>query len=134
MAFGGEVLVDGVVILKTGAPIDWSKIFKPGFLPPENADESSPPSALTTLYRARYRKGADDADCRGVIADQDPFADPPAIWLDAKRGLIVEPDFPHAIAACADELALSAADLAPYLRDTTLKTDLIATEKPASSP
>jgi hypothetical protein len=120
--------------LVTGSAIDWSKIFKPGFLPPDNADETAPPSALTKLYRARYRNGPDDADCRSAIADQDPFAEAPAIRLDSKRGLIVEPDFPHAIAACADQLALSAADLAPYLKGSTLKSDLIAAEKPTSSP
>lgn len=115
--------------LATGSAIDWSKLFKPGFLPPDTADESEPPSALTKLYRARYRN--DDADCRGAITDQDPFADPPAIWLDAKRGVIVEPDFPHAIAACADEMALSPADVAPYLTDLALKADILAGGKSA---
>jgi hypothetical protein len=119
--------------LDTGSAVDWSKMFKTGFLPPPDADSAAPPSALTALYRARYRNGPDDADCRGAIADEDPFADPPAIWLDAKRGLIVEPDFPHATAACADELVLSPADLGPYLRDPALKTDLLAVAKPASS-
>jgi hypothetical protein len=110
--------------LVTGSAIDWSKIFKPGFLPPDNADETVPPSALTKLYRARYRNGPDDADCRSAIADQDPFADPPAIWLDSKHGLVVEPDFPHAIAACADEMALSPAELAPSLSSLPLLSDL----------
>ncbi len=119
--------------LVSGSAIDWSKMFKPGFFPPDNADEGAPPSALTNLYRARYRNAPDNADCRSAIADQDPFEQPPAIWLDSKRGLIVEPDFPHAIAACADEMALSPTDLAPYLKDPALETDLAA-GKPASSP
>src|ERR1700733_7873562 len=63
--------------LATGSAIDWSKLFKPGFLPPDTADGTAPPSALTKLYRARYRNGPDDADCRSAIADQDPFEDPP---------------------------------------------------------
>ena len=117
--------------LDTGSAIDWSKTFKPGFLPRDNADEAAPPSALTKLYRARYPKGPDDADCRGAIAEQDPFADPPAIWLDAKRGLVVEPSLPHAVAACADELVLQPADLALYLGNSTLKADLV--DKLASS-
>jgi hypothetical protein len=117
--------------LSTGAQIDWTTMFKPGFVAPLSDAEGAPPSTLTKLYRARYRKpkgkGDDDADCRGAITDQDPFSSAPIIWLDAKGGVVFQPDFPHVIAACADPLTLSPAEVAPYLKDATLAADLKAT-------
>ena len=92
--------------------------------------EKAPPSGLTKLYRARYRlpKAKGDADdCRGVIAEQDPFSGAPIVWLDAKGGIVFQPDFPHVIAACADQLTLSPAEAAPYLKDAKLAADLKAT-------
>jgi hypothetical protein len=117
--------------LTTGTTVDWTKAFKPGFMP--SADHpGGPPSVLTRLYRARYRKAKDDADCVSAITDDDPFAEAPILWLDSRRGLIFQPDFSHVIAACADEMALSGADLAPYLKDAALLADLNATVKPAT--
>jgi hypothetical protein len=51
----------------------------------------------------------------------------PILWLNAKAGLVVQPDFPHVVAACADDLSLSAADLAPFVKDTVFLADLKAT-------
>lgn len=116
--------------LDTGTAIDWAAEFKPGFLPPQGADENSPPAALTKLYRARYPHSKDDADCRSAIAEQDPFSDAPAFWLDAKRGLVVEPDLPHVIQACAEEMVLTPADLATVLKDAKLLADLRSTVNP----
>ncbi|MEJ0026568.1 MAG: hypothetical protein WDN01_11120 [Rhizomicrobium sp.] len=113
--------------LTAGAQIDWSTMFKPGFLPLDTADEHTPPSALTKLYRARYSKAKDDADCRQAINDQDPFSGAPIVWLDAKGGVVLQPDFPHVIAACATPLTLSPAEIAPYLKDARLAADLKAT-------
>ena len=110
--------------LASGRQIDWSQAFKPGFL------SGAKGSVLTRLYRARYPKDQ-DADCRSAVNTDDPFGEAPILWLDAKRGLVVEPDFPHVIAACAEAVALSAADLAPYLKDASLTADLQATIKPA---
>ena len=113
--------------LKSGTQIDWTQMFKPGFLPPDNADEHTPPSALTKLYRARYSKAKDDADCRQAITDQDPFSSAPIVWLDAKGGVVLQPDFPHVMAACATPLRLSPAEIAPFLKDAALAADLKAT-------
>ena len=110
--------------LKAGTQIDWTQMFKPGFLPPENADEHTPPSVLTKLYRARYSKAKDDADCRQAINEQDPFSSAPIVWLDAKGGVVLQPDFPHVIAACATPLTLSPAEVAPFLKDASLAADL----------
>jgi hypothetical protein len=115
--------------LTTGTQIDWTTMFKPGFLAPVSDAENAPPPGLTKLYRARYRmpKGkGDDADCRGAITDQDPFSSAPIVWLDAKGGIVFQPDFPHVIAACGDPLTLAPVDVAPYLKDAKLAADLKA--------
>ncbi len=90
--------------LSSGTQIDWTTQFKPGFLPGEV--ENAPLSFLTKTYRARYSKAKDDADCRQAITDQDPFSSAPIVWLDAKGGVVFQPDFPHVIAACATPLTL----------------------------
>ena len=112
--------------LTTGTVVDWSKAFKPGFLAAADAPEGAPPSALTKLYRARYPKSA-DAECRKLVtAESDPLSGPPILWLDAKRGVVVQPDFPHVTAACAEEVVLTADDVAPWLADTGAAADLKA--------
>lgn len=116
--------------LATGRMIDWNTMFKPGFLPSDGAGDRAPPSALTKLYRARYSTKKDDEDCRNAIMSDDPFASPPIVWLDAGKGPVAQPDFPHAMTACANPVSLSAADLAPYLKDTRLLADLKAVVKP----
>jgi hypothetical protein len=119
--------------LTTGDPVDWKTIFKSGFLPPDDGEDSAHPSGLAKIYKARYRKKdtADD-DCRGVI-DDPSLSLSPILWLSAKAGLVVEPDFPHVTAACADELDLSAADLAPYVKDATFLADVRTTVR-SSAP
>jgi hypothetical protein len=116
--------------LATGRLIDWNAMFKRGFLPSDSTADRASLSALTKLYRVRYSKDKADADCRGVIMSDDPFSSPPIVWLDAGKGLVVQPDFPHVTAACANPVSLSAADLAPYLKDATLLADLKAVVKP----
>jgi hypothetical protein len=118
--------------LTTGEPVDWKTIFKPGFLPPDDGEDSAHPSGLAKIYKARYRKSdpADD-DCRSVIADPS-WSFSPTLWLSAKEGFVVEPDFPHVVAACADDLSLSAADLAAYVKNAAFLTDLKATVRPGA--
>ena len=111
--------------LSSGTQIDWTAQFKPGFLPGEA--ENAPLSFLTRTYRARYSKAKDDADCRQAITDQDPFSGAPIVWLDARGGVVFQPDFPHVIAACATSLTLSPAEIAPWLKNATLAADLKAT-------
>ncbi len=117
--------------LTTGEPVDWKLMFKPSFLPADDGDDSAHPSALAKIYKARYRKtAAADDDCLGVIKDPSVSLSP-ILWLSAKGGLVVQPDFPHVNAACADELILSAADLAPYVTSPAFLADLKATVRTA---
>jgi len=119
--------------LTTGEPIDWKAVLKPGFLPPDDGEDSAHPSSLAKIYKARYRKTdpADD-DCRVAVADPS-WSFSPTLWLSAKEGLVVQPDFPHVIAACADNLSLSAADLAPYVKTAAFLADLKATVRPGAA-
>jgi hypothetical protein len=135
---GGPYPTDGAEApltfdLTTGEAIDWKTLFKPGFLPPDDGEDSAHPSGLAKIYRARYRKAdpADD-DCRSVIADPSSSFSP-TLWLNAKQGLVVQPDFPHVVAACADELSLSPADLAPYVKSAIFLADLKATVRPSAA-
>jgi len=118
--------------LATGEPIDWKTLFKPGFLPPDDGEDSAHPSGLAKIYKARYRKTdtADD-DCLGAIKDPS-WSFSPILWLSAKAGLVVQPDFPRVISACADELDLSAADLSPYVKSAIFLADLKATVRPGA--
>jgi hypothetical protein len=109
--------------LRSGAAVDWTSLFKPGFLPREGKSTSK----LADLYRAKYRADTpnDDDECRDVIKDDDTlFRSQPTFRLDAQTGLVMQPEFPHVIAACADDVALSADELALYLKDATLASDL----------
>jgi hypothetical protein len=103
--------------LKTGREIDWKTVFKPGFAP----------DALTKLYRSVYPRDA-GPDCRKLVMSEEPFesADGAIFRLQAGRGLMVLPDFAHATQACAEEVALPAAKLAPYLADPALLSELRA--------
>ena len=109
--------------LTNGRRLDWQSVFKTGFLSTETS-----PGAIIKFYRMRYPKDADQ-ECKDRIQGRDPFESTTVLHLDAKRGLVIEPEFPHVIAVCAEEIALSAKDLAPYLRNKTLLEDLKATVK-----
>jgi hypothetical protein len=115
--------------LASGRVLAWNTLFKPGFWPSDAAAGRS--SVLTWLYRARYADEKGDADCRAAIAGNDPFESAPIARLDAKRGLLVWPDLPHAIQACADALSLSPDDLAPYLKDARLLAELKSVVNPS---
>jgi hypothetical protein len=113
--------------LTTGEAMNWKTLFKTGFLPPDDGETNAHPSGLAKIYKARYRKAdAADDDCRGVISDPS-WSLSPIFWLSEKAGLVVQPDFPHVVAACADDLNLSAADLAPYVNSAPFLADLKAT-------
>lgn len=116
--------------LTTGAPVNWAKMFKPGFLPKTDGGDTQPRSILAKLYWRRLSKTGLDPDCRAALADVDPFNDETIFWLVAGRGLAVQPQFNHAMAACAETSVLPAADLAPYVRDANLLAAL--TDKAAS--
>jgi hypothetical protein len=96
--------------LADGKALDLKTLFRPGFLPREGAMASA---RVIKLYRAHYAAPPDTDACRDVIADDASFNDGVDLWLDAaKGGLVVQPDFPHVIAACAVPIVLGAKDLA----------------------
>jgi hypothetical protein len=97
--------------LSTGREIDWKAAFKPSFFG----------GALTRLYRAAYPKSA-DAECRKFVTEQDPFetSDGAIFRLQTGKGLVVLPDLPHVVQACAEEETLPVAKLAPYLKKPDL--------------
>jgi hypothetical protein len=116
--------------LSTGAPVTWSRAFKPGFLPKTEGGKTPLRSVLARLYWRRLSKTGLDPDCRTALADVDPFDDTPTLWLVAGRGLAVQPQFNHAMAVCAETTILPAADLAPYVRDANLLAALTAKAPP----
>ncbi len=110
--------------LTTGEPLDWRKVFKPNPAPDESGLEL--PSVLYRLYKQRYAKegGRADPECKRVVQENLSML---VLRLDERRGLLVQPDFPHALAACADEIAFSPDQIAPYVSDAKFLADLRAT-------
>ena len=106
--------------LVTGAEIDLMKAFKSDF-------------DFTKIYPTRYRmpkvKG-DDADCRGWSTGDAGGLGEMRPYLDAKIGIVISLEAAHVVAACADDLNLSLADVQKYLKDQALLADLKATVKP----
>jgi hypothetical protein len=110
--------------LTAGEAPDWDKIFKPGFLPDGSGSETAP--GLHRLYQARYAKvgGGADPECKRVVAEGPGSL---LLRLDAQKGLAVQPDYPHVMAACADELFFTPDEIAPYVADAKFLADLRAT-------
>jgi hypothetical protein len=105
--------------LATATDVNWKRIFKPGFLEGDGQ--------LAALYRKRYPSvHGKDADCASAVNEQ-PLTF--SLHLDKKQGLVVEPDFPHAIQACGDEIGFSPADIAPYVQDAGFLADLKSTHR-----
>lgn len=115
--------------LTTGEAVDWAKVFKAGALPSDNGDPDAVPG-LIAAYQKRYPRegGRADPECNGAVQENLSAI---VMWLDAKRGLVIQPDFPHVMAACADKIAFTPAQLAPYVRDAKFLADLQATVRPA---
>jgi hypothetical protein len=128
---GGPYPTDGAaspitIDLTHGTEVDWKKLFKPGFLSASDAAGETKLGKLAVLYRARYvkiRNDKDDQECRDAIGSEE-FLDV-SLWFDqTKQGLIVEPQLPHVIAACAEDVSFSGNELAPYIADPNLLADL----------
>jgi len=103
--------------LSTATDVNWQRIFKSGFLESDGQ--------LAGLYRKRYPTvHGRDADCMSAVSEQPLTL---SLHLDAKQGLVAEPDFPHAIQACAEEIGFSPADIATYVRDASFLADLKST-------
>ncbi len=116
--------------LTSAQEVNWPTLFKPGFWP-ETATNGKL-SGLSKIYRKRYHFEKGDEDCRDAIMKQDPFEEAPGAMLDAKQGLVVWPDFPHVIQACANSIALKPAELMPYVKDKAFLADLQSTVKPGT--
>lgn len=116
--------------LSTAKDVNWQTIFKPGFFGGSGGGQND--GQLAALYRKRYPSvhGA-DKDCRAVV-DEQPLSF--VLRLDSKEGLMAEPDFPHAVQACADEMAFSPREIAPFVHDARFLADLNATVHPQGHP
>jgi hypothetical protein len=125
-AYPTEDAADPLTIdLATGKALDWKGLFKPNFLPRKG---EAGPSALTRLYRMRYAASGEQQECKDIVSGRDPFEGGVILWLDAvKGGLVVQPDFPHAIAVCAKPITFGSKDLASYA-DSAFLHDLAAVQ------
>lgn len=112
--------------LTHGTEVDWKKTFKPGFLSTSDTSGQIQLGKLVALYRAHYakiRKDKDDQECRDTIGSEE-FLDT-VIWLDRKQGgLLVDPQLPHVVQACDEDILFSADELAPYVADPNLLAEL----------
>jgi hypothetical protein len=140
--------------LRTGSEIDWNRIFKPGVLPDDSGAERTP--RLLALYKARYAESGGKAhpECRRVV---DENLGNVFLWIEtapqvlarsgnptttAPRdprtrlpwGLVVVPDFPHALQACADEIVLPKFQFGDLVADPEFLTDVKATMPQELSP
>ncbi len=107
--------------LKTGAALDWDSLFKPGFITAAEGKKAG----VWALYQKRYGKTGQDKDCKEAVAGQDDAS--LHLWLDSKRGgLVAQPDFPHVIEACAEQIVFKPADLASAAKPELL-ADIAAT-------
>lgn len=110
--------------LTRGAALDWKAVFKPGVLPDPQGNGKIAPRLLA-MYQARYASaGSKDPACQAAVKTA---LNQLMLWLDAKKGLVVWPDFPHAAQACAIEIAFSPEEVAPLVGAPTFLADLKAT-------
>jgi hypothetical protein len=115
--------------LSKGAVLAWKAVFKPGSLPEAQGNPDVVPSLLA-LYRAHYgRDGSKNPACQNAVK-QNVFAI--TSRLDASKGVIARPDFPHVLQACAVEVAFSPQEIAPSVADRNFMADLQAAMKSAS--
>jgi hypothetical protein len=110
--------------LTTGDHMDWFVTFTPGFFPDDG--DGAAPVSMFSLYRARYAKegGRGAPECRRVVAEQLGNLH---LRLDARKGLVAQPEFPHALAVCADEIVFTPAEIARHVQDAKFLADLRAT-------
>lgn len=108
--------------LESGRPVDWSKLLGPRLASSARVETVldgtrigvviSP--GLTRLYQSAVRK-APDYDPAWWNECSEALSDPNlefVLWLDAKkRGLGAEPVLVHAVAPCAEDVTIPAADL-----------------------
>ncbi|HEY8698423.1 MAG TPA: hypothetical protein VIM02_12475 [Rhizomicrobium sp.] len=112
--------------LSTAQEVNWQWVFKQGFLYSPGGSQND--GRLAALYRQRYASvRGKDAECRQAVGDARLNF---SLRLDASRGLMAEPSLPHAVQACAEEIALSPKEVAPFVQDARFLADLNATVHP----
>jgi hypothetical protein len=114
------------VDLRTGREVDWKKFFVDGFLPVPDYSvrrkpQTVPTAKLTLMYLSRYKQT--DPQCVSAVKDDISYGYD--LWFDRRRkALVVVPDFPHVIRACADEIAIPLSEILPYIADEATAREL----------
>lgn len=113
--------------LTAGTEVVWRKIFKLDPAPTESGGDL--PDHVVRAYKVRYAKegGRDVPECKDVIQQGVSTL---FVRLDARRGVVMQPELPHVAAACADEIAFPVDEIAPQIADADFLTDLRATVQP----
>lgn len=105
------------VDLKDGREVDWGSFFTEGFLPRAGGEQSR----LGQLYLQRSGLAVND-ECRAVIKESDNVEYGYVIWLDSeKQALMVEPNLPHVVRACAVTIAIPFSEVAPFIKDKSMR-------------
>ena len=108
--------------LRTGAPINWKRLFPAGFIdaagPSPGGGESQPitvsSSALWKLYAQMAAADLKNKDCADVLANPSGVGTGLMLWPDDETdGLsIQQADFPHVVKACGPAETIHRHDLA----------------------
>ena len=110
--------------LGTGQPVDWTALLPAGLVGTPTLEQGADAvrtvrigtQRLSTLVLAGYKRlrpAADDAECRDAMERSSSTATPRfSAWLDGRsHALVLYRDLPHAVASCADPVALPIAVL-----------------------
>jgi len=106
--------------LRTGRPVDWTKLLPPSLVGQVSLEEGTDGTKMVTLaskrlfalYLAGYPADSDQ-NCKDAVHDA-ADSGPPAmmVWLDAKQGgLAVRFDLAHVVQVCATPVVIPAATL-----------------------
>lgn len=118
--------------LAEGAEIDWTQFFGTGFLDPKLPSTSN----LLSIYLGKAKLDQECRDDLGQIIQTDSGPRLKTwqklkfdLWLSAARGaLIVKPNLPHVIGACAIEVAIPFAEIVADIRDPLDRQDLLSSK------
>lgn len=130
--------------LSSGERLDWPGLI-PGLALTPNIFDEMPADYVPTMSSARlaswYSRKLLSAtnlelagECADVWSTEALNGTSFKIWLDAsKGGVVVAPEFPHVIQACAEDATLTAADLQEFDVSQDLVEALAAARTPAPS-
>lgn len=113
--------------LRSGAPVDWTKLLPPALAGEVSSSETSEGTTVATLSSARLHRlylkhyrprtggakpDAADEECRKAVARMRDGRPPRMVaWFEGGAGLAVHFDLPQATEACADDVTISIATL-----------------------